>query len=415
MSKSYKCLVIAVFLLTVIVCSTIMVSADYFNCAWQQVITVENSGSSTETNARIQFTMNPLNLISLGMLKPSTDDSYLQDGAVTLYHVATVLSGTNSTWLGNVTSIGAYSSKSLTLFYGEGSPSARDQKWLGDYSDVTWADDSVTLDLSQDFELSTDITLYTAPTSGTAHIISKMGSYSLDLTTTPEYVFTVWTGTAAAVTASGGTPNGVGTYTNLPIASSGTTPHWSLVSDGSDATFVGGTPGATAQDTYITTVADGAVISSSTVFYRIGFNGGTGVATAIPILYSSQTGTIVGTPQAVPSSFTTYSEALAWTGGSDVEVGLRLLSTSGSPPLCSEAWVTCNWVGPGSSTAISLAATTGTELQVSAWYDGANMHLANGITTTSSGTLTANCFVNRDPLYTLMAHAAFDNLEIAVP
>lgn len=412
-------LVVLVFVVVMSILLAGTASGDYFNCNYQVPITVTNLGQYDFTNVRIQYDMTPSTLISMGFMDSDADDTYLQDGSTTLYHTALGLGTPSATWTGLVTSLGALNQKELILYTGESAPAARDQGWLGAQNDYTYAHDDATLDLTSSFMLSADVILYHAA-GGTYQyenpVISKKGAYELVVDGTPAYVFSVWTGTGAAVAPGTGTPNGRGYFNNI-VTASGDQPHWYLVGSTNDSTWVGAGTASTVEDSYVTTITEGADITSNiTVYYRIGFGGGSGTCTATPFLYSAPEGAVLGTPQTVPSAFTTYNEALAWGGGSEVELGILLDYTSGSVAMCSRLYGTMNWTEPGTKTSITVVAPTGSVDTVRAWFDGSNMYLDSTGSGQVSGTPASSaCYVNDDPVYTLELDAWVDDVRISTP
>ncbi len=410
---------VAVILLSVIFAST--ASSDYFNCNYQVPITVTNLGQAPLTNVRVQYDMNPSTMISMGFMGAHADDTYLQDGSTTLLHTALGLGTPSATWTGLVTTLGGLNQKELIMYSGESSPAARNQGWLGAQNDYTYARDDATLDLTANFMLSAELVLY-REASGTYlyenPIISKKGSYELIVDGTPSYVFSVWTGTGAAVVGGTGTPNGRGFSNNIVTASSAE-PHWYLVGSPNDSTWVGAGTTSTVTDSYVTSIPEGITfdLGATTVYYRVGFGGGTGVATITPFLWSAPEGAELGTPQVIPSAQTTYNEAIPWTGGSEVEFGIIIDYTSGgSVAQCSRLYATTDWTLPGTKTSIAIAAPIETEDTVRAWFDGTNTFLDSNISGQASGTpASATCYVNDDPIYTLEVDAWIDDVAITTP
>ena len=410
-------------LVTVIVLSVVFsddASSDYWNCNYEIPITVSNLGQSDFTNIRIQFDMSPSTLIDMGFMQADADDTYLQDGSTTLLHTALGLGTPSATWTGLITSLGALNQKDIIMYTGEAAAPARDQGWLGAQNDYTYAADDASLDLTSGFMLSAELILYHAA-GGTYNydnpIISKKGGYELIIDGTPAYVFSTWTGTGAAISGGTGTPNGRGYFNNIVTASS-SDPHWYLVASPNDVTWIGAATPSTVEDSFVTTITEGADITSNvTISYRVGFNGGTGVATATPFLFSAPEGTVLGTPQTIPSAMTTYTEALAWSGGSEVELGILLDYVSGtSTARCSRLYGACDWTSPGTKTSITVVAATGSEDTVLAWFDGTNMFLDSALSGQVSGTPPSGaCFVNDDPVYTLEVDAWFKTVGVATP
>lgn len=404
-----------------------LITAAYFNCDYVMPITVVNSSVSTVTNARIQFELNPDTLIGLGMIKTAeADDTYLQNGGTTLEHVALGLDTNSVTWTGLLPSLSGYGQASLDLFMGELNPGTRNQSWIGQYNDYTWAYDDNTLDLATGFQLSCDITLLSIPNSGSPNqdIISKAGNYELVVqgTTggTAEYVFTVWSGTGADISPATGTPAARGYYTDMLLTSDSSKPHWYLVGSPNDTTWVGlstsGSDSISASDSFPTNITYGSeiTIAATTVYYRVGLNSGTGVSEAIPFLYSGPTGLVWGTTQTVPSAFITYSDAIPYSGGTDFEVGIRFLWASGSKPRCSRLYGTTDIQEPGTKTSVALAAIVDTEVSLKGWYGGANIVIDDGTVQVISGTVTGSCYQNSNPVHLLEVDALMDNPSISV-
>ena len=88
------------------------------------------------------------------------------------------------------------------LYMGNSSIS-RDQWWIADASDITYADDDNSLDITTDLEISTDIYIPFNPDSEQV-IISKAGAYEVLVDSTPAIVFRLYgSGGGAGYTASG--------------------------------------------------------------------------------------------------------------------------------------------------------------------------------------------------------------------
>jgi len=411
------------FCLVLSIVSIPVVKANYVNCAFSMPITVENEGSTDLTNVRVQFEISPASLVDLGMMLSDADDTYLQDGSTTLDHVAMQLSGTqNVTWTGLLSSINGNSHKEITLWMGFPAAGTRSQAWLGDVDDYTWAADSATLDLTDDFELRTTMTLFDVPSRGRP-LISKKGSYELWLNpASPSYEFSVWTGTGAATSDEVGTPNYNGYDQGLTYTSNSGSEPWQLVADSSDNTWIGiqsGSPPVTVsgRSSFETTLPEGCTITVAAVdvTYRVGFGGNSGTGVATPYAYSPQHGISWGGTQAVPSAMTTYSDAIPFPGGSDVQAGILLEWRSGSPVLCSRLWLDTDVLNPGSKSTVAVAAATGTEETVLGWFDGSNIFI-QAAAGQSVGTPTgALCFVNEDPVYALMVAGKFNDVSISTP
>jgi len=384
--------------------------ANYYSCDYVVPIEVINNSSTAKTDLRIQFTMGPSSLVDLGMMQPDADDTYLMDGATQLYHTATSLNSGTGTWLGEVSSLGANSRKELNMWLGYPNAGTRSQWWLGDSEDVAFISDSSDLDMPGNVALGVDAYFHQFPAVGEEDaLVTKAGNYALYVDGTPSVVFTLWVGTGAA-TSSQGSPSAAGEYTQLSVE--GAASNYEAVNDTSDSTYVYGT--SELYDTYETQgVYYGSSITTVTVNIRAMGSPSMAGDFITPLLYSPQTGLVQGSTVSITSSFADYSQVVAWSGGSDIQVGVKTTPNANTVRV-SKVWTSVSYTEPGTPTSLSLPIVADTEYTLGAWRDGNNMYLSTGLAQTS-GSISGSLFVNDEPLRVVESDGRFRNLVVSQP
>jgi len=384
--------------------------ANYYSCDYVVPIEVVNNSSTAKSDLRIQFTMGPSSLVDLGMMQPDADDTYLMDGSNQLYHTATSLNSGTGTWLGEISSLGANSRKELNMWLGFPNAGTRSQWWLGDAEDVAYVPDDATLDKSGNVALGLDAYFHQFPSSGSSNaLLAKTGNYSLTLDGTPAVVFTLWVGTGAA-TSSPGSPSGVGEYSQLSVE--GATSNYLAVRDTSDSTYVYSS--SEEYDTYkIEGVPEGSAVTTVTVSIRAAGSPSMAGDFVTPLLYSPQTGLVEGSTISITGSLADYSQAVAWSGGSDLQIGVKT-SPNTNTIRVSKVWASIGYTEPGPTTTLSLPVSADTEYTIGAWRDGNDMYLSTGSVQTS-GSVSGSLFVNDEALRVVESDGRFRNLVVSTP
>jgi len=380
-------------------------------------VTAHNESAGTITN-RILATINADALVDYGYCQADGTDLIATQSSVGIPLTATEMDGASSTWIMPHETFTANQEKINLIWMGTDS-GTRNQTWLADDGDIVYADDVASLDASGTVSITAFLTTTGTP-SDILPIVEKPGNYRLAVTSTPTYSFTIWQGSGSPVSGGTKTVFANGAVTGIESVSGAST-HWEAVSTANDSTYVYDSRKTTGHyDLYeiSSTIPEGSVITSVTVWYRVKIEGdcaGYPPSRAMPIIYSQATGLLSGTPTYWTNAmFVTGSHTFAYTGSSDLQIGIDLHSdiNCSTPTMCSRLWANVDYTPPGSSETVSITATIDEPAALHAVYDGSELSIHNLLDCDSDSlAISGTMHVSSDPLYIAMFNGEIDEIS----
>jgi len=380
-------------------------------------VTAHNESASSITE-RILTTINADTLVDYSYCQADGSDLIATQSNNGIPLTATEMDGASSTWIMPHETFSANQEKINLIWMGTDS-GTRNQTWLADDGDVVYADDVANLDASGTVSITAFLTTSGTP-SDTLPIVEKPGNYRLAVTSTPTYSFTIWQGSGAPVSGGTKTVTANGTVTGIESVT-GSSTHWEAVSTANDSTYISESRVTTGHYDLFeigSAIPDGSIITNVTVWYRVKISGdcaGNPSAQATPVIYSQAIGLISGSPTYSTSGvFNTGSHSFAYTGSSDLQIGIDMNKDSNcsSPTQCSRLWANVDYTPPGSSETVSITATIGEAAALHAVYDGSELSLHNLLDCSSDSlAVSGTMHVSSDPLYVAMFNGEIDEIS----
>lgn len=220
-------LLILVILAGILVPVGIIADADDYR--YYSMITIDNSGGSSDETAPFIFIINADALTDAGWVQDDFEDVKILSGSTEQYLTVTNTGSTSAEWRMAHATVSAGSLINRHLWMGNSS-ATRNQVWISRTTDTLTASDDSSLDITTELTVAGAFYLTATPTgTATASLVSKNGAYQL-YATSGTIVFSVDLATPHVVYLQ---PNGVGDETNIDDAYDGGlgAVHWSSVDD----------------------------------------------------------------------------------------------------------------------------------------------------------------------------------------
>lgn len=386
-------------------------------------VTFSNS-TGADITGRYIYTINADGLVDGGFMQADGDDMRfdVETDATSELSTINTLDSSSAVWCTDYFSVPANGSVVKYIWVGNLSATARDQVWVANYEDVSYAADAASLDITTNLTVSSDIYLDDLPTREQP-ILYKPGNYllSVDSANFNMYGFTA-DGTEVL------RPNAAGAYNECDATGGAGGPNnYQEVDEAAanDADFVNTTTNTaeTDIDAYNldnTGLGVNDFIHSVTVTYRCA-DLSADPTYATPLLYVGGS-LYYGTQTTTTAAYTNYTYTWYLNPNTDgmwlqsdldaLQAGIKLQNTGNNNYVaCSQLFVTVYYTAAASVFQASIAGTIDAWVSLEGSYDGANVEVTDGSTTDDTA-LVAALNTTSYPLFVFLLDGKTDDSVI---